>query len=120
MRYPYRCPCGNEFDVIKRLADIDKAESCPICGIECDSSHRIIARSYFYGTEVEDEMFDPAFGMIIKSKKHRRSIAKQRGWEEVGNENPDKIYEKNERDRQEKHKRSWEFLNDRIEIRSRA
>ena len=35
MRYPYRCTCGKEFEVIKHSKNIDDIEICPECGHNC-------------------------------------------------------------------------------------
>jgi len=92
MNYPYVCKaCKNEWDVSKRLKDIDNIELCPICKEE---GKRVLAAGYFTNEKVEDAEFCPALGQVVKSKKHRLQIAKDRGLEEVGNENVAAICDK--------------------------
>jgi hypothetical protein len=85
MNYPYVCKaCEYEWDVSKRLKDIDNLEYCPECNYE---GKRVLAPGYFTNEKVEDSEFCPALGQVVKSQKHRLQIAKERGLEEVGNEN---------------------------------
>lgn len=121
MHYPYRCPeCEHQFDVAKSLSDIDLDEVCPECEAICSKKNRIVASGYFYGEKVEDSVYDPVFGCIINSSTHRRTLAKERGWEEVGNECPDKMYDKLERDKSEKQEASYDKICDTsITIQSR-
>lgn len=32
MRYPYTCPTCGPFEVLKRMADATRPETCPVCG----------------------------------------------------------------------------------------
>lgn len=103
MYYPYRCPeCEHQFDIAKPLAAIDLDEICPECDTVCSKENRIVAGGYFYGEKVEDSVYDPVFGCVINNSSHRRRLAKERNWEEIGNENPDKMHDNLERERNEK------------------
>lgn len=105
MIYPYRCDaCGHTWEVIKRVAEIDNAESCPTCS--CLGVRFIASRQTFYNEKVEDAYYCPALGTIVKNKAHRNKIAKDRGLIEIGNDDPpsnahkyDALREKNARDR---------------------
>lgn len=88
MIYEYSC-CNEIFEVIKPLREIDRVESCPICG---DAARRIISQNTFYGADDWDNaQYCPGLGQVVKSDKHRRKIARSRGLEEVGNEDMAKI-----------------------------
>jgi putative FmdB family regulatory protein len=106
MRYPYRCSeCSFEFDVIKSLKDIDQVENCSDCGAVAE---RFIARTHFYGARVEDAEFNPALGCIVKNRKHRDSIARDRGLIEIGNEDCEKTIQRYEQDRERKLEQAWD------------
>lgn len=86
MVYEYRCTsCKKRFDVIKSVRDIDINETCPKCG---DFAERLFipARVYFSGTKVENAEFNPAFGQVVKGKRHRQELAKRHGLIEIGND----------------------------------
>ena len=93
MIYPYICSvCGNEFEVIKSVKDIDEPEFCAVCenpGIRTISP--LVSFRGISDWNFEPE-YDPAFGTMIKSPAHRRKLAKAKGWEEVGTEPVDKIH----------------------------
>lgn len=91
--YPYSCNCGCDFDVTARMSEIDKTEvKCPSCDIMLSSKNRNISKSgSFYAASVEDAEFCNALGCVVKNKKHRKQIAKQRGLVEIGNESTETI-----------------------------
>lgn len=108
MRYPYRCTskeCQFEFDVIKSIREIDNTEHCDKCGSE---AARFISRTHFYGASVEDAEYSPAFGCIVKSRKHRQELARRHGVEEIGNEDPNKIHDHFEKQRDKALEDSWD------------
>jgi putative FmdB family regulatory protein len=106
MRYPYRCSdCSFEFDVVKSLKDIDQVEHCEKCGAV---ANRFIARTHFYGARVEDAEFNPGLGCVVKNRKHRESIARDRGLVEVGNEDCEKTFQRFEQDRERRIEKSWD------------
>ncbi len=105
MIYPYLCKsCGNDFNVIKSVKDIDNQELCK-CGGE---AVRYISRTHFYGAKVEDAEYNPAFGCIVKSAKHRKDLAKRLNVEEVGNEPVEKIHEHYEKQLEKDLAASWD------------
>lgn len=112
MNYPYECDCGFKADVMKPLSEIDRAEYCIHCGSQME---RKIGRSNFYGASVEDAAFDPVFGCVIKDSKHRKALAKERGWEEVGNTDMNKWYDEKQKEKQKETEHYYdEVTTDRI------
>lgn len=106
MIYPYRCKCcGHKFEVIKSVKEIDRGETCPQC--KNVDAERYIGRTHFYGASVEDIEYNPGLGCLVKNKKHRAEIVKRNNLIEVGNENPEKLYDTMERDRTKKLADSW-------------
>lgn len=106
--YPYVCKdCGREFDIIKRVSDIDQVEVCE-CGSE--NTYRTIALVSIDKTSAAQPYYEPALGCVIKSKQHKSRILKQRGLEEIGNTNPDTLYKDNELRKQKERDREWEAL----------
>lgn len=88
--YEYGCKdCGHEFDVVKSFKEYDLPEACQSC--QSLKTERYISRSYFYGEKDWDKVeFNPAFGCLVKNKKHREQLAKERNLIEIGNEDFDK------------------------------
>lgn len=76
---------------MRPIAEIDELAICPHCGAFANPASRQIVRTHFYGAKVEDATWDPAFGKVIKSSRHRKDEAKARGWTEVGNEKPETV-----------------------------
>ena len=104
--YPYECDCGYKSDVFKNLSDIDRIEVCPDCG---DNMERKIARTHFYGADDWDKAeYNPAFGKVIKNKKHRDAEAKRLGLVEMGNENIANYHKKKAAEREEKALKRWD------------
>ena len=109
MRYPYRCECGKEFNVIKSSKIIDRVEKCPHCGHNCTKENRFISRTHFYGADDWDKAeYNPAFGKVIRNKKHRDAEAKRLGLEEVGNAEMEKYGKELEDARNKRIDESWE------------
>ena len=107
--YDYSCElCGKEYEVYKSIKEYDAKDPCPLCG---KVGSRILSCSIqFLGTKIEDAEFNIGLGKITKSKKHRDELAKQMNLIEVGNENPEKIHDKFDKQREEKRIRSWEEI----------
>lgn len=113
MIYPYRCTsCDHTFEINRTYTEefeIDRnPEKCPKCG---DVAHRYIASSFVQ--EDPEEGYNPAFGTIVKSKKHKRELlAKMKGlgkeMEEIGNEPVDKLHAHYDNERARKMARRWE------------
>lgn len=90
--YPYECDCGENFDVVAKIADIDNlAPYCPKCGIMLGRLNRRLAKVNFSNEKVEDSEWCPALGCVVKGQKHRERIAKERGLEPLGNESIDTV-----------------------------
>ena len=98
MEYPYQCKeCKKLFSVFKSVKDINELETCPDCKAVCDEHCRYIGRTTFYGADDWDKAeYNPAFGKIIKNRKHRDLEAKRRGMVEIGNENVENIHKASE------------------------
>lgn len=89
--YLYRClKCKDDFDVIKRIADIDQTELCVRCG--SDDTARIIVAPNLDKTSMSQPYYEPALGCMINSASHKKRILKQKGLEEIGNTSPDTMY----------------------------
>lgn len=104
--YIYSCNDGHLFEVVKRVADIDAPETCQ-CG---KPGHRQITAAAL-GAGVADwdkTAYCPVMGQVVKSDKHRRQLARQRGWEEVGNESVAKVQKENDRIREREAEKSYD------------
>lgn len=110
MIYAYRCKsCRVEFDVVKRVAEIDNVEHCPECKAV---GERYLTPCQFFGEKVEHAEFNPAFGCVVNGKKHRDELAKRHGLVEVGTEKPEKIHQKFHKDREEKINSRYDEITD--------
>ena len=97
MIYEYDC-CDHIFEVIKPLAEFDRAEHCPKCA---KPAKRIISRTSFQGaSDWDTAAYCPALGQVVKSDKHRRQIARSRGLEEVGTQDMNKFNKAQDQERQ--------------------
>ena len=107
--YEYFCePCSKQYDVIKSIKVYDKKDPCPECG---KVGYRILsANIQFLGSKVEDAEYNPAFGTIVKSKRHRDELAKQKNMVEIGNEKVENIHNKFDSDRAQKLAKSYEDI----------
>lgn len=109
--YPYRCePCDTEYEIIKSIKEYDpkNPDPCPLC--KRPGQRVFSCNVHFIGTKIEDAEYNPGLGQITKSKRHRDELAKRMGAIEIGNENPDKMHNYFEKQREEKRKRSYEDL----------
>lgn len=87
MIYEYYCPdCKLLVDVEKSLAQIDRPEFCSACDYEME--RQLSANVSFQNEKAEsnEAFYHPALGQVVKSEKHAREVAKQKGFIEVGNE----------------------------------
>jgi len=118
MIYPYNCPaCNSNFDVIKRISEIDNVEKCPNCdNIVTKENRKIAATQFFYGAKVEHDEWCPGLGCVVKNSAHRRQIAKSRGLEEVGTEPVEKLINRAEKLREENAKAKYAEFFKPIEI----
>lgn len=111
--YPYRCACGEHWDVFKPLAEIDRLEACPRCG-NLDSE-RYIARTHVFGAGDWDRAeWNPGLGIVTRNARHRRDEAKARGLEEIGNEPVESMHDHFEKAREKKYNDTWD--DDRVKL----
>lgn len=100
--YPYECQdCAHEFEVVKSIVRIEDMEHCPICG---SIANRYIAKTggFIGASDWDTAHYNPAFGKVFKSNAEMRKEAKRRGWDEVGNEAPEKIHKHFDESRQKR------------------
>lgn len=111
MIYCYECrDCDHMFEVLKRVKDIDRVENCPECSSE--ETQRYLTPCGFYGEKVEDAEYNPAFGQVVKNKKHRDELAKRHNLIEIGTESPDKYCREMDRDREKRIQSSYDKICD--------
>lgn len=110
--------CGAHWEVVKRVAEIDNPEFCPKC--KTHGVRYIAGRQSFYGAEVEDAYYCPALGTVVKNKNHRKKIAKDRGLEEVGNDDPPNNFDSYEKIREQRAKDRYAEFFEPIRINTRA
>lgn len=104
--YDYNCAtCKTEYEIIKSIKEYDGKDQCPKCG---NIGQRIIKPIIFYGEKVQNAEYNVGLGKITKNKKHRDELAKRMNVVEIGNEKPEVIHKKFDKDREEKRKRSWD------------
>lgn len=86
MTYEYHCKkCDQYCDIIKGADDFDRSEHCTICGQPMTRVFKPII--HLTNTQVHNPYYSIALGDMVKSPKDERRKAKERGMEEVGNEN---------------------------------
>jgi len=87
LRYPYRCACGNIWDVVKSVRRIDDPEFCPMCGSD---GERFLAPGYFCRAgdwnDPQYNAFNPGLGQVVRSRSHKQELCRRMGVEEVGND----------------------------------
>jgi putative FmdB family regulatory protein len=110
MVYAYQCvKCEHAFDVIKSVKDIDVTETCPRCG-EFSERQFVPQRIHLSRTRVEHAEFNPGLGCVVKNKKHREELCREKGLIEIGNDfkSGDSINDHFDKAREEKLKKRWE------------
>ena len=111
MIYPYRCPCGNEFQIVKHSKNIDRVEVCPDCGHNCTKENRYLSRGSFYGaSDWDNAEYNHGLGCVTNNKKHRDQIAKSKGLIEVGNEDIKKYDKQLAQERKKKREARWDKI----------
>lgn len=117
MIYLYYCPkCHREFDVIKSVSEYKTPEKCELCETLAEKR---IGRINLFRVNDWTESYNPAFGCVVKNKKHQREIlAKYRDkgqtFEEVGNEPVENIHKYYDRQRAEKQAERWNEPTEKI------
>lgn len=94
--YTYECPEHGQFDLFRRVAEMTKVESCPVCSLP---SEKIIVPSYVVPDYAEYAC--PITGKPIRGKREHSENLKKHGCRvfEPG-ETQDFIRRKDERQRQ--------------------
>ena len=105
----------HEWDVIKRIAEIDNPEQCPECGLEGRRLLQAPMLDRSAASDWNEQTWHPALGCYTKSNAHARKIAKSRGLEEVGTEKPEAIHKAFEKQREETREKRWAEA-DRVKV----
>lgn len=111
--YPYRCECGNDFEVVKSMSEIDRVERCSLCQRKAT---RQIGLTNFTGASEWNSSayrgYNPAFGKVVNGKTHQRELLAQARGEgremiEIGNEKPETIEKNFKKERETKRAKRW-------------
>lgn len=106
--YPHRCvSCSREWDVQCRVADRDEPQRCPACDAVGDRQLTVPQIDKVAAGSWNQASYNPALGCWTDSWKHGRQIAKSRGMVEVGDEPPEKIHARAEKQREETREQRW-------------
>ena len=107
--YAYLCAaCSADFDVVKRMAELDRAEACPACSHENGPRSRQMQRTNFSGaSDWNTQTWNPGLGCYTKSNKHAAQIAKSKGMIEIGNEKPETVHAHFDRQREDTREQRW-------------
>ena len=76
----------------------------------------MITPKIFFGEKPQEPFFSPAIGKWVSGTNELRRIAKAKGWEEIGNEDPAKLLEQSDKDREQRAKRRYDDLFTPIEV----
>lgn len=110
--YAYACGAGHRFDVVKRIADLDRLEACPECGEACDGERRVMQRFGFTGAgDWNRQEFNHGIGQVATPRQAEK-IAKAKGWEPAGDTKLETIHKHAEQTRAARRKAIWD--DDRI------
>lgn len=107
--YIYYCAtCQKQFDVVKSMAHYDRDETCP----DGHLAERRIARCNFTGASDWNPTYNPAFGCVVKSKKHQRELLAQaagagRPMIEIGSEPVENLHKAADRQQRETREKRW-------------
>ena len=105
MIYPYQCTsCNLSFDVIKSAKFYKTLEYCPDCN---SKGQRVFTPPQISVDKTQPE-YNPAFGKVIKNKRHRKYEADKRGMIEVGNEKPDILQKDADNTLEHKKNKRWD------------
>ncbi len=106
--YDLECdPCKHRWDVAKPMADYDKPEPCPKCGVPGLRLVTLVNIDKTAAGGWNTQAYNPALGCYTRSDQHAAKIAKSRGLECVGNEPPEKIHAAMERTKADTTAQRW-------------
>ena len=112
--YEYKCEQGHRFDVVKRIADLDRPEACPDCAATCGGDHRVMQRFGFTGAgDWNRQEFNHGIGQVATPRQAEK-IARARGWEPVGTTKLETIHKEAERTQADRRKAIWD--DDRVKL----
>lgn len=108
--YDWECAkCDKPFETVESITTYSGVGKCPTCGNE--SKERIFSSQiYFVGAKVEDAEYNPAFGKVVKNKRERNELAKEKGLIEIGNEKPETIHKEASRTLADNLNKGWDDL----------
>lgn len=121
--YQYQCPkCDLEFEEIKGIKAhcADPSARCTRCEHPCNSADRIISRpAAIIGASVSSPEFNPGLGQVVKDKRHKDYLMKQKGVVEVGNDfgSGEKQQKEFEQKKTEQLERNWNTGLGEIEVK---
>lgn len=109
--YLYICKlCGHKFSISRPIAHCDDPLSCASCKEPVAPKDRVITPKVFFGEKPQEPFFSQALGKWVSGTNELRRIAKTKGWEEVGNEDPEKLLAQGDKDREAKSKKRWDDM----------
>jgi len=99
------------------VADIDVVEFCPKCDEEAIRI-RFPKRTYLNGTKVTHAEYNPGLGCVVKNKRHKEDLCKERNLVEVGNDYGDgeKMQTDYDNSRADKHAQGWKDVCEEVGI----
>jgi hypothetical protein len=90
--------------VVKSSKDATLAEHCVKCGSE---AQRIFTTFQFYGAKDQDRYFNRGLGQVVRNDKHAEAEAKARGWEPIGNDDPNREFQRSQKRIDDKIEQRW-------------
>lgn len=110
MIYEYNCPkCDSTFDVVKKVAEIDRAEPCPQC-YNPDTDRVFNPKIYFNNASVEDAYYNHGLGQVVKNRAQAKELAERKGLVEIGTETPETIHKESAVKAAERREKEWNDL----------
>ena len=106
--YLYLCEkCDKEHTIIKSMYDSARVEQCPDCQVQL---LRVYTAPHIVGASVQEAEYNPGLGMVVKNKRHREEVARQRGLIEVGNETPKTLHRESVIKREQEREKEWDKI----------
>lgn len=107
--YEYSCgACGGKFDVIKRIADLDREEVCTACGLVAERRMPSRLGGFIGASDWNRQEYNPGLGCETRGWRHAEKIAKERGLEPVGTISSDSLHRDAERRQEDRRKALWD------------